>query len=142
MVDLERQIKQVIVIRKDLNLRRGKEISQGAHASMIWLVERLGFRAGFFKRLWIAVKFLFRLNFSKEEVAWLTGSFTKICVRVNSEQELLSVVRQAENRGIEVKVVTDAGRTEFHGVPTVTACALGPDESGKINEVTGHLELY
>jgi PTH2 family peptidyl-tRNA hydrolase len=142
MADLERQIKQVIVIRKDLNLRRGKECSQSAHAAMIWLVERLGFRAGFFKRLWIAFKFIFLLNFSKEEVTWLTGSFTKICVRVNSEQELLSIVEQAKNRGIVAKVVTDAGRTEFHGVPTVTACALGPDESGKINEVTGHLELY
>lgn len=29
-------IKQVIVVRKDLKLRRGKEIAQGAHAAMAW----------------------------------------------------------------------------------------------------------
>ena len=30
-------VKQVIVIRRDLKMRRGKEIAQGAHASSSWL---------------------------------------------------------------------------------------------------------
>jgi PTH2 family peptidyl-tRNA hydrolase len=34
-------VKQVLVIRKDLKMRRGKEIAQGAHASMAWLTNRL-----------------------------------------------------------------------------------------------------
>jgi PTH2 family peptidyl-tRNA hydrolase len=142
MADLERQIKQIIVIRKDLKLRRGKEISQASHASMMWLVNRLGFRASFFKRLWIALKLIFMVNFSKEEVEWLTGSFTKVCVRVDSEEALMEVVARAKGKNIEAWVVTDAGRTEFHGVPTVTACAIGPDHNGKIDEITGQLELY
>lgn len=33
--------KQVLVIRKDLNMRRGKEIAQGAHGSCSWLANRL-----------------------------------------------------------------------------------------------------
>jgi len=33
--------KQVIVMRRDLGMRRGKEIAQGAHASMIWLALRI-----------------------------------------------------------------------------------------------------
>ena len=33
--------KQVIVMRRDLGMRRGKEIAQGAHASMIWLSRRI-----------------------------------------------------------------------------------------------------
>lgn len=34
-------VKQVIVIRKDLKMRRGKECAQAAHAAMSWLVERM-----------------------------------------------------------------------------------------------------
>ena len=40
------RIKQVILIRKDLTMRRGKEIAQGSHASMAFLVEQLT-NAGF-----------------------------------------------------------------------------------------------
>lgn len=32
---------QVIVMRRDLGMRQGKEIAQGAHASMIWLALRI-----------------------------------------------------------------------------------------------------
>jgi len=32
--------KQVIVMRKDLNMRKGKMIAQGAHASMAFLTSR------------------------------------------------------------------------------------------------------
>ncbi len=35
------RIKQVIVIRKDLKMRRGKEIAQGSHASMEFLVDQI-----------------------------------------------------------------------------------------------------
>ena len=39
---IERRLtKQVIVIRRDLKMRRGKEIAQGAHASMLWLADRV-----------------------------------------------------------------------------------------------------
>ncbi len=31
--------KQVIVIRKDLKMRKGKEISQGSHSSIMWLID-------------------------------------------------------------------------------------------------------
>ena len=34
-----RPTKQVIVIRRDLRMRRGKEIAQGAHAATAWLAE-------------------------------------------------------------------------------------------------------
>ena len=34
-------IKQVIVMRHDLKMRRGKQIAQGAHASMAFLTRRL-----------------------------------------------------------------------------------------------------
>lgn len=68
-------------------------------------------------------------GFSDVERAWLDGGrMAKICVRAESETELLDVVAKAREAGLTVHTVTDAGRTEFHGVPTLTCCAIGPDE--------------
>jgi len=118
--------KQVIVMRRDLGMRRGKEIAQGAHASVMWLALRIRQP---------------RYAFTDAERLWLTGHFTKVCVRVDSEEELLAVVRSAEEAGVLVQLVIDAGRTEFHGVPTPTCCAVGPDFAGRIDPITWHLSL-
>jgi len=119
-------VKQVIVMRKDLKMRRGKEIAQGAHASMSFLVK----------------KALHHEDFTEPERAWMEGLFTKVCVRVNSDDELLAVARSAEKEGIRVEIITDSGKTEFGGVPTRTCLALGPDLASKVDAVTGSLELY
>jgi len=119
-------VKQIIVMRKDLKMRRGKEIAQGAHASMVFL----------------AKKALAGEAFTEVERAWLEGLVTKVCVRVASEEELLALAEAAGKAGIRVEVITDSGKTEFAGVPTRTCLALGPDLASKIDTVTGHLELY
>ena len=119
-------VKQVIVMRKDLKMRRGKEIAQGAHASMAFL----------------AKKALAGGPFSEVERSWLEGLFTKVCVRVGSEEELLAVAEAAGKVGIRVEIITDSGKTEFGGIPTKTCLALGPDLAEKIDAVTGGLELY
>src|SRR3954462_6344876 len=77
--------KQVIVMRRYLGMRRGKEIAQGAHASMIWLALRIR-QPGYV--------------FNEAEGRWLDGAFTKVCVRVDSEEELLDVVRRAPETGV------------------------------------------
>jgi len=74
-------------------------------------------------------------------VAWLAGSNAKVCVRVESEQELLDVYRAARQAGLLAETITDAGRTEFHGVPTVTCLAVGPDTDEKRAPITGELRL-
>jgi PTH2 family peptidyl-tRNA hydrolase len=43
---------------------------------------------------------------------------------------------------MECHLVQDAGLTEFGGVPTYTAVAIGPDYDDRIDPVTGDLELY
>ena len=35
------RLKQVILIRKDLKMRRGKEVAQGSHASMAFMTEKI-----------------------------------------------------------------------------------------------------
>lgn len=112
--------KQVIVMRKDLNMRKGKLIAQGAHAS-----------------LGVTLK-----NLDHPDVkGWLAGRFAKIAVYVNSEEELFEIHDKALEEGILVELITDAGFTEFNGVPTNTCIAVGPGKVDEINKVTGHLPL-
>lgn len=126
----EVEIKQVIVMRHDLKMRLGKQVAQGAHASLSFLTRRLQSQG----RLSLE-------EFSPQEKAWILGSFTKIALRCDSEDELLAIYQNAMARGIEVHLITDSGKTEFRGVPTRTCLALGPDEASKIDEITGHLKL-
>jgi PTH2 family peptidyl-tRNA hydrolase len=72
---------------------------------------------------------------------WLSGSFTKICVSVDSEQELLNIHDKAQAAGLNVCLITDSGKTEFNGVPTITCLAIGPELSVDIDKITGHLKL-
>lgn len=113
-------MKQIIVMRKDLKMRRGKEIAQGAHASLKATLENLD-------------------HPSVKE--WLSGPFAKIAVSVESEQELHDVMNAARKAGLIVASIVDSGRTEFNGVPTLTCAAIGPAEDEDINPVTGHLKL-
>ncbi len=123
-------VKQVIVMRHDLKMRRGKQIAQGAHAAMSFICRRLQENRG-----------VLLSEFTPLEQAWLNGAFAKVCCRVDSEEELMSIHDKAKELDLEVHLITDSGRTEFHGRPTRTCLAIGPDDCSKIDQVTGHLNL-
>jgi PTH2 family peptidyl-tRNA hydrolase len=132
----ERRAKQVIVMRKDLNMRKGKMIAQGAHASMKVLLDggTLDEDGNFALAPWPALR------------AWLgdashPGRFAKICVSVNSEAELDDVMARAKAANLPCGLIVDSGATEFHGVPTKTCCAIGPAWPEDIDPVTGALPL-
>ena len=131
----QRSTKQVIVIRRDLGMRRGKEIAQGAHASVAWLADRVV--QGIMPNGAVD-----HVVLSPAERAWLETSFRKVTVKVNSEDELMAVYRQAIEAGLVVHLVTDRGLTEFGGIPTRTCLAVGPDYDDLVDPVTGDLELY
>ena len=135
MSDSPRPTKQVIVIRRDLRMRRGKEIAQGAHASTAWLAERViqGMTPN---------GSVDHVALSPAERAWLESSFRKVTLQVSSEERLLAVYDQALEAGLVVHLVTDRGLTEFGGVPTRTCLAVGPDYDDLVDPVTGDLELY
>ena len=134
------EIKQVIVMRKDLKMRRGKEIAQGGHASMKFLAEKI--RAVKDNRVRSMAGEHFPIFLSDVEEAWLLNRFTKICVKVMSEEELLDIHQKAKDAGLISTLVQDAGKTEFKGVPTYTCLAIGPDRAEHIDPITGHLPLY
>jgi PTH2 family peptidyl-tRNA hydrolase len=69
------------------------------------------------------------------------GGITKVCVGVDSEDELLAVHRAAQTAGVRSTLITDAGLTEFGGVPTNTCLAIGPDWNEKVDAITGALKL-
>ena len=132
----DERIKQVILIRKDLNMRRGKEIAQGSHAAMDFLVEPIC------EQLEASGGSKVLLELTAKEQKWVLHGMAKVCLRVNSEAELLECHEKALKTGLKSYLIQDSGRTEFHGQPTFTACAIGPDEAEMIDRVTGSLVLY
>ena len=114
------ELKQVIVLRKDLGMRKGKMCSQAAHASVRVVTKHM------------------KNPHVKE---WLNGLSTKITVSVNSEEELHEIYRQALTSNIICAMITDAGKTEFHGVPTDTAVAIGPAPAQDVDKITKELKL-
>ncbi|MHA2218452.1 MAG: aminoacyl-tRNA hydrolase [Candidatus Hodarchaeales archaeon] len=136
------KVKQVIVIRKDLNMRTGKLAAQVAHASMAVLLDKME-RSPVIHDVQglIGVRYTLNLRDKSPIYQWLNDSFVKIVVYVNSLEDLLVLRDNAESIKIPTALITDAGRTEFHGKPTVTALAIGPDKAEKIDKVTGDLPL-
>lgn len=110
--------KQVIIIRKDLNMRKGKMVAQGAHAAI----------GAYLKASSVDVN------------QWKKDKQTKICVSVDSELELHSMVAQAQQAGLPHHLVLDAGKTEFDE-PTYTAVAIGPADEKEVDKITHDLDL-
>jgi len=131
-------------MRKDLGMRKGKMIAQGAHASLKVLLDAgaidrgnaLGNGPGT-----AAAGARFTLPLDAALSQWLGGRFTKICVSVDSEAALDEVVGRARAAGVPCALVVDAGHTEFHGVPTKTCCAVGPAWTDEVDAITGGLPL-
>lgn len=125
------KVKQVIVIRKDLNLSKGRLVAQGAHASIAFLTNKMKENISNPQALWW-------VNLTQAEKEWVYGTFFKICVGVDNEKELLDIGHQAVNNGLSVKYIQE---TMGFDEPTYTCLAIGPDYSSKIDPVTKHLKL-
>ena len=129
---MEYNVKQVIVIRKDLNMRKGKLAAQTAHASMKFLLDG---------NQYTAKDKAIKAFLTSVEAEWVFGSFAKIVVSCDSEQELLNLIQKAKDSGVLVKEIIDVGNTEFHGIPTLTCAAFGPAKCDTLNKITGNLKL-
>ena len=137
-------VKQVIVMRKDLNMRKGKMIAQGSHAS---LGSFLAFGSNRkFELMWPwesgqeGIQFDITSMKGSSIYDWFYSGQTKITVSVDSEKELLDLYKSIPE-GIPCHLVTDAGHTEFNGVPTITCLGIGPVNADFIDKYTGHLKL-
>ena len=112
-------MKQVILVRQDLKLTKGKMAAQVAHAS----VEGV-------------------LRSKKEKVKeWHKEGMKKIVLKIPDLRELHKYNQFAKDAGLVTAVITDAGKT--HVAPGTTTCfAIGPDEEEKIDSITEGLKLF
>lgn len=116
-------VKQVILVRKDLNMPPGKLAAQVAHASLnAYNGTSLG-------------------GHKYDIFRWIDTGATKVVLEVKDVVELTAKLAQANERGLSTALVTDEGRTVFNE-PTITCGAIGPADSDTINLITGGLLLY
>jgi len=141
---MSKPTKQVIVWNNGLRnksggkIRAGKFAAQISHASMAFIT-----RGGYFTKPTMVDGAIFmnpNMSNPAEAEDWMENSFTKVVLKVNSDEELLEIYNKAKSAGLEVHLITDAGRTEFNG-PTRTCVGIGPNYSELVDAITGHLEL-
>jgi PTH2 family peptidyl-tRNA hydrolase len=107
--------KQVIVLRTDINMSKGKMAAVSASEYA-------------------------RKNRPEWWSPWIREGQCKIAVKVKSEQELLELERKAMNAGLPAALIVDRGLTELP--PETTTClGIGPAPSDKMDAITGKLPL-
>jgi len=113
--------KQVIVVRSDLQISKGKTAVQVAHAAVLASEE-----AHKHRREWWA--------------CWLEEGQCKVALRVDGIEDLRRLSQAAEKKGLPFALVEDRGLTEIP--PGTTTClGIGPAPSETIDEITGDLPL-
>ncbi len=110
-------MKQVIVIRDDIDMSRGKAVAQGAHVSVLAA----------------------RKVPEKIVSQWIDAGGKKITLKVTSEADLKELYTSVDS--LPKAKIEDLGYTELDP-GTLTACAIGPADEDAIDEYTGHLALY
>jgi PTH2 family peptidyl-tRNA hydrolase len=110
--------KQIIIIRKDLNMDVGKMVAQGAHASIGAFME----------------------SDEKTRNLWLKEGAKKIILKVNDLKELKEIEKNIRKIKAPYFLVADAGLTQLES-GTVTALGIGPVEEKLIDKITGKLKL-
>ncbi len=121
-------IKQVIVVRTDLNMSVGKIAAQVAH----------GGREFFRQKMLQSVSP--DLDLSKHEMEWLFGDRTTIVLQADGEMDLLRLEHIADFVGVPAYLIRDLGRTEIEP-NTLTVLSLGPSPKEMMDPITRGLKL-
>ena len=117
----EFQFKQVIAVRRDLDMGKGKIAVQVAHAAVTAAEEA-------------------RKKFTEWWEAWLREGQCKVAVRVDSLDEILQLERKSKELRLPSALITDRGLTQID--PGMTTClGIGPAPSSLIDTLTGNLSL-
>lgn len=112
------EYKQVILVRQDLKMPKGKLAVQVSHASV---EAALGSESGM-------------------TYLWRAMGMKKVVLKVSSKQELMKYKKLADDADLKTALITDAAKTYF-SKPTTTCLAIGPDKEELIDEITGKLKM-
>lgn len=115
------KFKQVIAVRGDLKMGRGKTAVQVAHAALAAAEEARVRRREWYDR-------------------WLQEGQAKIAVKVSSLEEMLELKRKAEAKRLPVALIEDRGLTQLPP-STATCIGLGPAPALELDLLTGDLKL-
>jgi PTH2 family peptidyl-tRNA hydrolase len=110
--------KQVIVVRKDLKMGKGKLVAQSLHAGLS------------------AYRKANRAIIAK----WDLAGAKKVVLKVRTEKELMRIYEKASQAKLPCALIKDAGLTQL-APGTITTVGIGPDEERKINKITGKLKM-
>lgn len=136
--------KMMIAVRRDLKMRKGKIAAQASHGAVDVALRALK-KENRLGTLEITDEGIFcPLNGEAETPLtwWFNHGTAKICVYVDSEEELLALNERARSAGLLTALIRDAGMTEFHGNPTYTCLAIEPALPETVDPITGDLPLY
>jgi len=114
--------KMLLIVRMDLKMDKGKIAAQCCHACL-----------GCYKR---STK-----RNPKLLHAWEYDGQAKVTLKVNSEEEMLELEKEASKAGLITCVIQDAGRTQV-AAGSRTVLGIGPASVAAIDKITSHLKLY
>lgn len=114
------EYKQVIVVRTDLKMSRGKIAAQCCHASLEASEKVKKKNPELWKR-------------------WRRAGAKKVVLCVNDLKSLLELKEKAARYKVPSVLIMDKGLTEIP--PSITCLGIGPSEEEKVNKITGSLKL-
>jgi peptidyl-tRNA hydrolase, PTH2 family len=112
--------KQVIIVRNDLKLGKGKIAAQAGHAA-------------------IESYLLTSKKDPKAVDSWLTYGQKKVVLKIESKTELLELYQSIKNR-FPCVLIKDAGLTQLPG-PDITCLGIGPIKETEIDQFTKKYKL-
>jgi len=116
------ELKQVIVVRSDLKMGKGKVAAQVAHAALDAAEAGKRRRPEWYDQ-------------------WRDQGQAKVVVKTDGgEAALLELQKQARSAGLPFSLIQDKGLTQVEP-GTSTCLAIGPGPSGEIDKLTGKLKL-
>ena len=110
--------KQVIVVRNDLKLGKGKIAAQAAHASLE----------------------AYKKADKGDVVEWETEGTKKIVLKVGDLKGLLDIFEKLKKAKLKPALIKDAGLTEV-APGTITCLGVGPVDENGVDKITGHLKM-
>lgn len=129
---MKREIKQIILLRRDMKLRRAEAAALASKASMCFILEGdESDQSGSVK-----------VTLSGIEAEWMLGSSTRIILGVSSEETMRKLLLKAELQGVSTYEITGSSSGKVDEGIQLIAAALGPDDSDKLDLITGNLKLF